>query len=471
MGSFFTSKNEKIVLEKNPIAKAGGEGAVYKIKSPSIYAKYCAKIYHKERLGGASHLREKKIQYMLQNLPNIKNNNRCKICWTKEILYKKSNHKKFRGFIMPLAHNNSIQLYDLCQLNTKKLSGKWNDKYGRDNILGLINRMKLCVNIASGVSTIHNMGSYTIVDLKPQNILVTIDGNISMIDLDSIQINDPKDIQILNASVSTPGYVPPEGKTKSPSQYTINETWDRFSIAVIFYEILFGIHPFCVTPKHGNQTTIHEFIQSGLFPFGKNRKEIKVIPPPHNKFKKLPHNFQKLFINTFDIGLNQPSKRTSVGEWGKAFFQELNKLPKNYTSKYSKKNTQNTIKTPNDNTQQPDPKVNIPVIKTGIKQQIISNIIKPKTKLTVRHTSFEEVLKYQFFARGLHKIDINETLPRKNIYFYSFIYSTILLIGCIVGIEFLYYSFFQFTMLLGFFISHIIGSIDAIGTFILCRKN
>src|SRR5690606_32507156 len=101
--------------------------------------------------------------------------------------------RQFAGFLMPLAHSQSISLYQLCTprlRSSTKNKDVWAQKFDRSTGPGILARLKLCVNIAVAIHTIHKRNNYVIVDLKPQNILVSPAGKISLIDLDSIQINN-----------------------------------------------------------------------------------------------------------------------------------------------------------------------------------------------------------------------------------------------------------------------------------------
>lgn len=465
MKSYYSLNGEKISLSSKPIATAGGEGAVYAIISPAKYNGYCAKIYHNKHLGGGRALRERKLKYMVNNVPKRLKDKNYIVCWPTDVLYEKSGKKDFSGFIMPLAFNNSILLYDICQLKIKNKNHIWEAKYSRKNKDGLVARIKLCVNIAIAVSVIHSIGSYTIVDLKPQNILITDDGRISIIDLDSIQINDPKKILVLNASVSTPGYIPPEGKKVHPSKEVIKETWDRFALGVIFYEIIFGIHPFAVTPKAGYSkgTTIQDNISSGLFPFGSNSSKIQISPQVHSKFSKLPKSLQTLFKKNFDTGLKQPKARPKPEEWGKVLFSLVKGIPAKKVSKSSRKakhqpSTATGNKKRSKKTTLPRKRTNKPLIPI----QATVN-----TSVSVNHTTFAKVLKNQIFARGMYEIDKNEVLPRRKVYFYSFVYSiSAFVLGGLLNVPILNAAFGQFTCLLGLFISHIIGTLDVFSVFL-----
>ena len=332
--SFYTRNNKRIVIEDKPLA-TGGEGTVHKVVSP-FYSGHCVKMYHdKSKMGD----KQRKIEFMIANPPvDLKGVNYNIVCWPKEIIFSKN--KEFVGFIMPLAFPNSKELYELCSLNNK-LPSAWQQKYDRRTGRGLIARMKLCTNLAASVHRVHSLRKYVFADMKPQNILVTNDSKVSLVDLDSIQISENKKI-LFPASVATGEYEPPESKIiKSRSNLALEESWDRFSMAIIFYEILFGIHPYAASFS-GHYQSCHETsesIQNNLFVHGANKKYVRRLPPLHENYHKIPTSLQELFTRAFD---RNPVQRPTAEEFGEVFYTiviEAEKKTSNHSSFSSTRNT------------------------------------------------------------------------------------------------------------------------------------
>lgn len=219
---YTTSKGAQISLEDTPFAK-GGEGSIFYITHPANFRSHCAKIY----IDKYQDAQKKKIKHMISNPPaNLKNKGYL-VCWPEETLY---SNGKFVGFIMPLAFSESQKLYSLCLPDiSNELPPIWRTKYNRGTSSGITGpRLKLCVNIAVAIHSIHRSNQYVLVDMKPHNLLMTDDGRISMTDMDSVQIANNKQ-NIFSAHVATPEYVPPEGTQLNPSKDYIPESWDRFS--------------------------------------------------------------------------------------------------------------------------------------------------------------------------------------------------------------------------------------------------
>jgi DNA-binding helix-hairpin-helix protein with protein kinase domain len=226
---------------------------------------------------------------------------------------------------MPLAFEGSELLYQLCKGQiSKTLQGDWHRFYDRNSKEGLINRLKLIMNITIPIYDIHNTNKYVLVDFKPNNVMITANGKISMIDLDSVQIVDGS-VKYL-APAFTVEYLPPELQN-SPDlgKRTLDVTCDLFSMAVVFYQLLYGIHPFMVSVKDSQFTELCQNIRHGYFPFGSHSSKIAVIPPPHRKFTILPDEIKTLFVLAFE---NNPAKRPVTGQWGEVMYRFLSPLVK-----------------------------------------------------------------------------------------------------------------------------------------------
>ncbi|MBL7914381.1 MAG: hypothetical protein JNL49_04980 [Bacteroidia bacterium] len=315
----YTNAKVPIQLEDKPLAAAGGEGTVYRVKGTGAFANSCVKIYHPQKRTGA---RKNKVEFMIQNKPQVVSSANFIICWPTEMVF--DGNRTFIGFVMPLAFSGSEKLYELTTTKIpKRLQLHWG-KFDRATSSGIEKRLKVCVNIAIAIHSIHQSGKYAIVDYKPQNILITNEGKISITDVDSFQIANNGSV-LFYSEVATPEYAPPEASRLNPSRTLVPESWDRFSLAVSFYEILFGIHPYAATcdGQYHAATTIGEKIQKGLFVHGSKKSYLTVIPTIHNNFLHLPTSLGRLFIKAFEEGHTNNNVRPSAEEWGQAIHYEL----------------------------------------------------------------------------------------------------------------------------------------------------
>lgn len=314
MSTYYTSKNSPIQLG-DPVGH-GGEGKIYKVLGTD-FPEHCAKVYHFRRAtSDMIQMQENKIQYLIDAKPPIylAEHQKLKACWPIELLYKQANKIDFVGFIMPLAFENSVQLYHLTLLN-QTLPATWN-AYKRSEPNHLKTRLQLCGRLAEAIYTIHYARRYVFVDLNPRNILVTVEGQLAIIDTDSMQIKKGK--TFFRGPVTTPEYRPPESQTIDTQKDTILHSWDLFQLAVIFYELLLGLHPYAGTgkPPYDKQNTISKNIKNRLFVQGENKDLMAVTPPPHLKFNTLPEPIQALFKKAFDAGAKNPAHRPDANKWG-----------------------------------------------------------------------------------------------------------------------------------------------------------
>lgn len=315
----YTSTGIRINLEDTPLATPGGEGAVYRVLGGYSLPNCCVKIYHADK---RSNERRNKIAYMSSNPPANLITDNYVICWPLESIYDTS--RNFVGFIMKLAFTNSESLYILTLPDIPpKFLPKW-QKFERTKADAVELRLKVCVNIAIAVHAIHGVRNYAMVDYKPQNLLISLTGKVSVTDVDSFQIAGSATTHH-HAAVCTPEYAPPESLNINLERQFVDQAWDRFSIAVSFYELLFGLHPFAATTggPYTEHTETGQKIKNGLFVHGSGSRFLTKIPPPHQNFDKLPSNIRHLFMLTFEGGHNNPLNRPTAEQWGQTIAAEI----------------------------------------------------------------------------------------------------------------------------------------------------
>ena len=330
-----TLSGKEIILSKK-IAK-GGEGEVYEISGD---INNCVKIYH-DRI--RSQEKEEKIKYMVLNPPEDLQGITYKICWPKDVIYKEG---EFVGFIMPKAFDDSLLPYHLCQpLIPKKLNVKWHATFDRKTFKGITSRLKLSVNIVALVNRIHSTNKYIIVDLKPQNLLVTAFGKVSIIDLDSVQIVENKKV-LFKAPVSTPEYTPPEASEIIKVKSNISKDWDVFSLGVLVYEILCGIHPYVgsAKPPYESLNTIQEKIKVNLTHITKGESAFSVLPPLHKSFYDYDTYLIDIFKKIFNPYTLNASERPRLEDFGETLFNAVALLEEELKKEEQKRLKQEKIK-------------------------------------------------------------------------------------------------------------------------------
>lgn len=326
------------------VMNSGAEGTVYKIQGKDswqepfgpqktvVTKKVCAKIYSPTHLAKHGTQIEKKLHFMGQHRPQYLHdgpNNMIQICYPFGLLYDRPNGA-FVGMLMYLALDGSASMsiiandrapsyYQRLRQIGKIKEMEWNiyQKFQfLPNAQPSRERYVMIHNIAALIHQLHVTRKYVIVDMKPENFLITIKGGISLVDVDSVQVSDGR--EKYPSLMATPDYVPPEFyNNKSVRDGLKDESFDRFSMAVIFYKVLTGTHPYCFTVKNGGAhvgTSVPEHIQYGGFACGCNRKNY-VLLPQHNRFDHLPAQVQDLFKRAFE---GKPEKRPSALEWKNA---------------------------------------------------------------------------------------------------------------------------------------------------------
>ena len=312
----YTKEKEAITLEDS-VFSSGGEGEVrYVKKAPERFKNVCVKLYYQAK---KTKQQEDKINFMVANPPATVEGAGFIIGWPIATIY--DNASEFLGFMMPLAPEGSKQLVNLTALKlNNKLDQVWFDKYDRSiGKNSMIARLKLINNIAIPIHLLHSTGKYVMKDIKPQNILVTHNGRVTIVDMDSVQITNNYRL-LFPGPAATESYMPMEFYTDNVGHHAnepLNQSWDLFALGVVFYQLMFGLHPFVVTPwalKDDSCNEISQNIAQGLFPFGSMAHKVKSYPDIHNKFNIIPANLQSLFKRAFDT---TPNSRPSAEEWGK----------------------------------------------------------------------------------------------------------------------------------------------------------
>ena len=323
--------------EKNKI-DGKGEGTVYKIGTISGFnGNFCAKIYHQKY---RTQDRQNKVSFMTQNKPSVLSSDLVLICWPLLLLYDKPANGNFVGFVMYHAFEGSSTMEELAMIVTQesfnnrlsvmsktdkeifvKFPRCWESSsgdYSEEEIKLLLNRFKVIANIATIFNYLHSTQKYVVIDIKPANLLLTAKAGVSLVDVDSIQIWENG--KLLPTDVGTPGYLPPEHYVQQNlGTSPISVSYDLFALAVLFYEILIGVHPFSCRPLGGKDYDIERSIKEGCFRHGKNKAILISNNPAHFLFDYLPSSIQTLFIQAFE---NMPNSRPRAREW----FDELKKI-------------------------------------------------------------------------------------------------------------------------------------------------
>jgi serine/threonine-protein kinase len=110
--------------------------------------------------------------------------------------------------------------------------------YARQDPLLAENVAQILIDAATGLSHVHESG-YMHLDFKPENILVTRNGAVRLIDFDMAQPIPEKPVKF-SKNPGTPGYMAPEQLKREP----IDARVDIFAYGVSAYELLTNQKPY-----------------------------------------------------------------------------------------------------------------------------------------------------------------------------------------------------------------------------------
>ncbi|WCL81806.1 serine/threonine protein kinase [Saprospira sp. CCB-QB6] len=308
---------DKIQLQRKPFA-SGGEGSLHRIKSPTHWRGMVAKIYHRPK---RTKEREEKIALLIKHPPEeFQAGQWPSFVWPQDILLSQSG--QFLGFVMPFVQGKKLELLCLPKL-PKKLNANWqrlalDQKNSRDL------RLRIAFNLSLAIYRMHQQDRYVLVDLKPENVILQSNGQLALVDMDSVQVHKNGQLKFM-APVATPEYSAPE-YYQNPKPNSFKSSWDSFALAVILYKLLLGIHPYAASalPPHDQLVSLHQKIEAGLFVHHPEAKRLfKIIPPPHQEFLQLSTSLQTLFMHSFVEGHSLPELRPLAEEWCWAILEEL----------------------------------------------------------------------------------------------------------------------------------------------------
>lgn len=302
-------------LVSAPLGK-GGEGNVHNVvQGQGAMSNLVAKLYKPEKC--TSH-QEQKIDFLINNAPNCESNGHTYLIWPNNSISQKG---EFAGFLMPKA--SGVELEKLCLSKLDETLGHEWQRFAHGSTEAIRLRLSLCRNLSHAVASVHHKGCYVLVDMKPVNIFVNDKAMISIIDLDSVQVTERGHLLFANKAF-TPEYTPPESVNQDKIR---KSSWDDFTLAVIFYRLLTGIHPFSGSYNIPNLTEVSAAINAGLYPHGPKSSSFRVVPPLHQRLNQYPDSVAKLFYKCFVDGIHNPDQRPSAEEWFVTLNDILNAPP------------------------------------------------------------------------------------------------------------------------------------------------
>lgn len=177
-------------------------------------------------------------------------------------------HRRFleeRRILARLEHPNIARLYDggvtddgTPYFVMERVEGLPLTQYCQNNWVDMEGRLRLFLEICDTVSFAHQK---LVVhrDLKPNNILITRDGRVRLLDFGIARLTEPGDVEgtatALGGRLMTPRYASPEQLKGEP----VTTASDVYALGVILYELLTGISPYDLT---GDTTSLTQAVCS-----------------------------------------------------------------------------------------------------------------------------------------------------------------------------------------------------------------
>ena len=317
------SSAQALDLEAKPFA-SGGEGELYHVLSPVTWTSAVAKLFYPQKRDAQ---KLAKLRHLIAHPPAEAE--ALGLVWPQALL--QDEQGGFLGYLMPKSGGQPLEV--LCSLRLPRhLSALWSP-YAFGHPESASRRLRLAYGLARALRCLQAQGSYVFADLKPDNILVEPDGRLSLVDLDSVEVQAQGRV-LFPANVVTPEYSPPEYyRGLQPGQQTLSPSWDNFSLAVLLYRLLLGIHPFAASAAapYEHLNTLGEKIEVGLFVHNQAwTSRLAVVPPPHGRFADLERSLQQLFLRAFVEGQDQPELRP----WAKAWENQIARNPRFLVQRY-----------------------------------------------------------------------------------------------------------------------------------------
>ena len=143
----------------------------------------------------------------------------------------------------------------------------------------------ILIDSAEALEHVHDCG-YMHLDFKPENILISRNGNVRLLDFDLSQPRPETPVK-LQKNPGTPAYMAPEQLQREPLDHRV----DIFAYGVMAYEVLTGQKPFQgQTPdeilrkqlNRGNDFTNPRDLNQNI-PIGLEKSILKALESDHNK--------------------------------------------------------------------------------------------------------------------------------------------------------------------------------------------
>lgn len=265
--------NGKAVVLGKEIGK-GGEGTIFE------YGENVIKIYSSASLS-------KRLQIKLEILSQLGIDDK-RLILPKNLV--KDKNDLIIGFVMRRAYGEKLEI---CLIYDFK-------PWKRIQLIDCV------IKILSAISVLHNNKEHNILigDINLNNIYISDSGDVNILDLDSIQIDE------FPCPVGTPQFSSRNILGKSFDSFLRTKIDEQFAIAVlIFLLFMRNFHPY----RHKKGGSIEQDIKDGIFPYKFDGTITAEAPTGYAKYcwPYLNDQMREAFVHIFDI----KDKSYTVADW------------------------------------------------------------------------------------------------------------------------------------------------------------
>ncbi len=292
------------LINLGPVVGRGGEAVVYSmVDEPSRIAK----LYEPAPRPNYP----AKLAWMLNNPPvdPTASLGHPSLAWPAALLYDEGRH--LAGYMMPYIKGAAPILVVFNPRRRSEALPRFDRRYLHHT----------ACNLATAIGALHQ-SNYIIGDLNESNILVKSSALVSLIDVDSFQVQEPNGGQMITYAcpVAKPEYTPPELQGKHLSSIVRTPEQDAFSLGVLIFQLLMeGNHPFRAQwLGKGDPPPLEERIASGGFPYT-TTPGLPVRPPKNAPELDFLHPaLTELIRRCFIDGNRDPHQRPEASTWARA---------------------------------------------------------------------------------------------------------------------------------------------------------
>jgi serine/threonine-protein kinase len=161
-----------------------------------------------------------------------------------------NNHKRFEQeakLLVDLDNKNIVKAYDIFRedkatiIVMEYLKGFELQRYLTQKVkIEAKEAAGIILQIINALKDLHAQGAMHR-DLKPQNIFMTPEGTIKLMDFGIAQVSEDQDLTRHNSVIGTVGYMAPELLTK---KVKANPKTEIYALGVVLYKMIIGYLPF-----------------------------------------------------------------------------------------------------------------------------------------------------------------------------------------------------------------------------------